>query len=79
MVTNMYEAGEILSTIQTIVGGASGKPVVQTPNGLPPVYWPYTIYGRSGMFDLKFEEKTKGTEISISDPQSQQDGLAQTS
>jgi hypothetical protein len=54
--TNLYEAGELLARVQSLVDRAGDKVVEQTPDGRDPVYWPYTIYGRSGMIrkdDLK--------------------------
>lgn len=69
MVTNLYEAGETLSTIMSIVKDARGDTIVQTPNGLAPVYWPYTIYGRTAMFDLNYyEKKIKGDGVQKDDP-----------
>ena len=75
----MYEAGETLSTIMSIVKNARNSVIIQTPNGLAPVYWPYTVYGRTAMFDLNYDEEVSSVKKVENNSQVPQHDTAQTS
>lgn len=78
--TDMYEAGELLTQVQRILDKAGDRTIVQTPDGRDPVYWPYTIYGRSGMMKLDdIKPETSDNLPPITKSSSSQDQSAQTS